>query len=150
MLGDGAVLRFRLGPITVLVHPAHFLVGLMFGLSGAAGLGADATPGAKAAVVVTWIAVVFVSVLVHELGHALAFRAFGYASTVRLVMFGGVTTPETSAPLSWGKDVVSTLAGPLFGASLGLLCWWASRSFAWGESVHQALRLAATANAGWA
>ncbi|HVP61772.1 MAG TPA: site-2 protease family protein [Myxococcaceae bacterium] len=144
------MLRFRLGSITVIVHPAHFLVGLMFGLSGAAQLGAEATPGAKARVIMTWIVVVFVSVLVHELGHALAFRAFGYPSTVQLVMFGGVTTPATDAPLSWGKDVVSTLAGPLFGASLGVLCWWASRAFAWSDTAYRALQLAATANAGWA
>ena len=89
---------------------------------------------------------VFVSVLVHELGHAVAFRAFGYTSTVQLIMFGGVTTPATDAPLSWGKDVVTTLAGPLFGVSLGFLCLWASRSFAWGEEASRALRLAASAN----
>ncbi len=150
MLGDGAVLRLRLGPISVLVHPAHFLVGLMFGLSGAGSLGADATPVARAAMVVTWILVVFVSVLVHELGHALAFRAFGYPSTIQLMMFGGVTTPAIDAPLSWWKDVVSTLAGPLFGASLGFLCLWASGAFPWGETVYRALRIAFTANAGWA
>ena len=150
MLGDEAVLRFRLGPISVLVHPAHFLVGLMFGLSAAGELGDEVTPGAKATLVVTWIVVVFVSVLVHELGHALAFRAFGYPSTIQLVMFGGVTTPAIDAPLSWGKDVVSTLTGPLFGASLGLLCLWASRAFDWGETGYGALRLAGNANIGWA
>ncbi|HUM11982.1 MAG TPA: site-2 protease family protein [Myxococcaceae bacterium] len=142
------MLRFRLGPISVLVHPAHFLVGLVFGLWGVENL--DAGPGAKATLVVTWIVVVFISVLVHELGHALAFRAFGYPSTIQLVMFGGVTTPATDAPLSWGKDVVCTLAGPLFGLSLGLLCWWTSHAFPWGETASRALRLATTANAAWA
>jgi Zn-dependent protease len=122
----------------------------VFGLTSGAELGPEATPAAKAALIVTWILVVFVSVLVHELGHALAFRAFGYPSTVQLILFGGVTTPTTDAPLSWGKDVVSTLAGPVFGASLGLLCWWTSRSFAWSEDVHRGLQLAAVANGGWA
>ncbi|HEY1908875.1 MAG TPA: site-2 protease family protein [Myxococcaceae bacterium] len=150
MLGHWVVLRFRLGPITVLVHPAHFLVGLLFGLTSMGELGPNATPAAKGILILTWIVVVFVSVLVHELGHALAFRAFGYASTVRLIMFGGVTTPATDAPLTWGKDVVSTLAGPIFGAGLGVLCWWASRSFSMSEDLYRALRLAAAANAGWA
>jgi Zn-dependent protease len=148
VLGDLAVLRFRLGSVSVLVQPAHFLTGLVLGLWGLGNV--EATPGEKATILVTWIVVVFVSVLVHELGHALAFRAFGYPSTVQLVMFGGVTTPATDAPLSWGKDVVCTLAGPLFGASLGILCWWASGAFPWGETGSRGLRLAAQANALWA
>lgn len=147
MLGHQAVLRFRLGSIPVLVHPTHFLVGLVFGLTNATGPG---SPGDKLTMVLVWLVVVFVSVLVHELGHALAFRAFGYQATVQLVMFGGVTTPAIDAPLSWGKDVVSTLAGPLFGATLGLLCWWGMRAVPEGQTVHQALQIAAWANFGWA
>jgi Zn-dependent protease len=150
MLGHWAVLRFRLGQITVLVHPVHFLTGLLFGLMSMDSLGPDATPADRAILVFTWMVVVFISVLVHELGHAVAFRAFGYPSTVQLIFFGGVTTPATDAPLSWGKDVVSTLAGPLFGATLGLVCLWASRSVGWSEDLTSALRLAALANAGWA
>jgi hypothetical protein len=65
-------------------------------------------------------------------------------------MFGGVTTPATDTPLTWGKDVVSTLAGPSFGAGLGFVCWWASRSFSMPEDVHRALQLAWMANLGWA
>jgi len=103
----------------VVVHPAHFLFALALGLSSVEsrpqGLG-------SAEVVAVWIVLVFVSVLAHELGHAVAFRAFGYTSTVQLVLFGGVTTPDTDRPLSWGKDVVTTLAGPTAGVLLGLLC----------------------------
>ena len=86
-------------------------------------LSADRPRGLSPAEVVgVWVVLVFVSVLFHELGHALAFRAFGYASTVQLVLLGGVTTPTTDRPLTWGKDVVTTLAGPAFGVTLGLLC----------------------------
>ncbi|MGZ6099268.1 MAG: site-2 protease family protein, partial [Myxococcaceae bacterium] len=105
------MLRFRLGSIPVLVHPGHLLFALALGLSAVSG----SQPLAPAAVVVIWVALVFVSVLLHELGHALAFRAFGYRSSIQLLMFGGVTTPETDQPLPWGKDVVTTLAGPIFG-----------------------------------
>ncbi len=113
------MLRFRLGSISVVVQPAHFLFALALGLS----YSADRPRGVSAAEVVgVWVVLVFVSVLFHELGHALAFRAFGYASTVQLVFLGGVTTPRTDRPLTWGKDVVTTLAGPAFGVSLGLLC----------------------------
>jgi Zn-dependent protease len=151
MLGHRVVLRFRLGQITVVVHPIHFLTGLLFGLMSVQGLGSEATPVDKATQVVTWMVVVFVSVLVHELGHALAFRAFGYPSTVQLIFFGGVTTPATDTPLTWGKDVISTLAGPVFGATLGALCWWgAVRTAGSSEGLSQALQTAAWANAGWA
>ena len=113
------MIRFRIGSIPVLVHPGHWLWGLIFGLTA----GVTDDPGMRIAVVLIWIAIVFVSVLFHELGHALSFRAFGYSPTIQLLMFGGVTTPGTDGPLPWGRDVISTLAGPLFGSSLGVLCW---------------------------
>ena len=115
------MLRFRLGSISVVVHPMHFLFALVLGMSWASQPPRGVSQGA---VLFIWVLLVFVSVLFHELGHAVAFRAFGYASTIQLVFLGGVTTPETDRPLSWGKDVVVTLAGPLFGACLGGLCFW--------------------------
>jgi len=117
VLGLEHVLRFRLGSIQVVVHPAHLLFALALGLS--AGRPAELS---TAEVVGVWVVLVFFSVLFHELGHAVAFRAFGYRSTVQLVLFGGITTPETDQPLTWGKDVISTLAGPAVGVALGVLC----------------------------
>ncbi|HEY3587242.1 MAG TPA: site-2 protease family protein [Myxococcaceae bacterium] len=114
------MLRFRLGSISVVVHPVHFLFALALGLSWASNPPSGVS---QTAVVGIWVVLVFVSVLFHELGHALAFRAYGYSSTVQLLFLGGVTTPNTDRPLSWGKDVVVTLAGPFFGASLGLVCY---------------------------
>jgi Zn-dependent protease len=140
------VLRFRLGSISVVVHPAHFLFALALGLSWAS----SRPPGVpQGAVLVIWVALVFISVLFHELGHALAFRAFGYPSTVQLVFLGGVTTPATDRPLSWGKDVVSTLAGPAFGAFLGLLCMWLLPR-ATGPVGAYALSIGALTNLLWA
>jgi Zn-dependent protease len=74
-------------------------------------------------VVVSWMFIVFVSVLVHELGHAVASRAFGYQPTITLAWLGGHTQPNAPGPIPWGRDVVLTLAGPLFGLLLGLACW---------------------------
>lgn len=45
-----------------------------------------------------WVASVFVSILVHEFGHALAYRAFGQGAHVVLYHFGGLTIPEI-----WGR-----------------------------------------------
>ncbi len=145
MLGHGRVLRFRLGSIPVLVHPGHLLFALALGLSAASG----SQPLSPAAVVVIWVVLVFVSVLLHELGHALAFRAFGYRSSIQLLMFGGVTTPETDQPLPWGKDVVSTLAGPLFGLALGVLCLWLAPRVT-GELARYSFEYGAYTNLVWA
>lgn len=145
MLGHGRVLRFRLGSIPVLVHPGHLLFALALGLSAVSG----DQPLAPAAVVVVWVVLVFVSVLLHELGHALAFRAFGYRSSIQLLMFGGVTIPETREPLPWTKDVVTTLAGPLFGVSLGLLCFWAAPRVS-GDLARYTLEYGAYTNMVWA
>jgi Zn-dependent protease len=45
-----------------------------------------------------WAAVVLVSILVHELGHALAYRRFGQDARIVLYHFGGLAIPET-----WGR-----------------------------------------------
>ncbi len=46
----------------------------------------NATPG-KAALLAVWIGVMFVSILVHELGHTLAFRYFGIQSQIVLSLW---------------------------------------------------------------
>jgi Zn-dependent protease len=45
-----------------------------------------------------WIGVVFVSILVHEFGHALAYRNFGQSAHIVLYHFGGLAIPEI-----WGR-----------------------------------------------
>ena len=141
------MLRFRIGRIPVLVHPGHLVFGLVLGLSAVPG---DRTGAlGPAAIVPIWVALVFVSVLFHELGHAVAFSAFGYRSTIQLLMFGGLTTPETDRPLPWARDVVTTLAGPVFGGALSLLCaWLAVRTT--GDLARYALVWGARTNAVWA
>ena len=45
-----------------------------------------------------WTAVVLFSILVHEMGHALAYRRFGQGARIVLYHFGGLAIPE-----SWGR-----------------------------------------------
>src|SRR5690606_39202292 len=92
--------------------------------------------GSVTFVVVSWMFIVFVSVLVHELGHALASRAFGYQPTITLAWLGGHTHPNAPGPIPWDRDLLLTLAGPLFGLLLGLACWAAHASM---DSPHPAL-----------
>lgn len=65
--------------------------------------------------VITWLAVVLVSILIHELGHALAFRRYGVSSHIVLYHFGGLAIPDAYAV---GGDrphqrIIIAAAGPL-------------------------------------
>jgi Zn-dependent protease len=141
------MLRFRLGRVPVQVHPSHPLVAALFGLLLVEGLLREGDPAhwparvltaapsgsprfllVGAGLVLLWTAIVSLSVLVHELGHAFASRAFGYEARVELAGLGGHTRPHGpgSSPLPWHRDVLLTLAGPLAGLLLGaagLLGW---------------------------
>jgi Zn-dependent protease len=75
------------------------------------------------------IFVIFVSILVHELGHAFAFRRFGQDSYIILHMMGGLTVPESSpiessyaqVRLTPNQNIFISLAGPIAGFLLALV-----------------------------
>lgn len=64
-----------------------------------------------------WIGIIFVSILVHEMGHALASKLFGQKPRIELIAFGGVTYPEGAKLPRW-KEFIVVLDGPLFGFGL--------------------------------
>jgi Zn-dependent protease len=72
-------LNFSLLGIPVRVHPFFWLVALVLGW----GLQDPRR-------LLLWVAVCFVSILVHELGHALAIRYYGWAPYIILYSFGGL------------------------------------------------------------
>jgi Zn-dependent protease len=158
------MLRFRLGSIPVEVHPSHLLIAAVFGFYGLSGEDPGSWPGralassdalthlgAVVAVVVIWVAIVFVSVLVHELGHALVSLAFHYRPSIQLVGLGGLTKPNAPGPIPWQRDVALTVAGPLMGAAFGTLCFLGfSRIDTHWEAARYALSRAAGANFVWA
>ena len=104
-------MRFSLAGIPVRVDVSFWLIMGLFGLQRAT----VSTLGWVAAV--EWVVLVFLGILVHELGHAVAFRAFGRPPEVTLYAMGGLT----SAPgrLSPGRRLVATLAGPGVGFVVG-------------------------------
>jgi len=99
-------LEFTLLGIPVRVMWMFFIIMFVFGSSWQ-----------EPILIVLWVAIAFVSILAHEFGHALVYRAFGVEPSVVLHGFGGLTFGR-SLPIA--KDLVVSLAGPLVGLSIGL------------------------------
>ncbi len=103
--------RFNLFGIPVRVSPTFWLIAILFGISGSLWL------------LPVWVFVIFISILIHELGHALAFRRYGQRSEIVLHFAGGLTIPQqiswgnswASVALSYWQEVFIALAGPVTG-----------------------------------
>jgi Zn-dependent protease len=67
---------------------------------------------------VSWVLVIFVSVIVHEMGHALTAIAFGQKAHIDLLGFGGLTHRYGKKVNAW-RDFLIVFNGPLAGV---LLC----------------------------
>ena len=93
-------LNFRVLGIPVRVHPLFWLVALLLGLGGGDGLD-----------LLFWVGTAFVSILIHELGHALAARSYGWEPWITLHGFGGLASyrPTSRDPKS---QILISLAGP--------------------------------------
>ncbi|MBN1206571.1 MAG: hypothetical protein JXB05_16915 [Myxococcaceae bacterium] len=102
-------LRFRVAGFPVQIHPLFLLTALATGATGYRGVG----------LMLVWSCVVFVSVLIHELGHALAYRRFGGAASIQLHGLGGTTTGEGAEQLTHRQSLWVSLAGPAAGFLLG-------------------------------
>lgn len=74
-----------------------------------------------------WVAIVFVSVLGHELGHAAAMRFFGFAPRIELHGMGGWTLWPDGARPSDKQRLWVTLCGPGIELVAGLAVWLALR-----------------------
>ena len=94
-------LSFRLGKIPVRIHPSFFLIAVIFGLYGT-----------DLRILVAWVAIVFVSVMLHELGHATMGLTFGLSPAIDLHGMGGTTSWSGGPALTTGKRVLVSLAGP--------------------------------------
>lgn len=107
-------LNFRIFDFPVRVHPYFWLLAVLLGMRG------------SAQEVIIWVAVVFVSILVHELGHAFAIRYFGADARIVLHSFGGLAITEQgyrsrNVSRTPTTQVLISLAGPFAGFGLALL-----------------------------
>lgn len=128
------VFQFRLWRFPVIVHVSHLVVSGLIAWSFAQSPRGSTWPDTVLAqpsdpqhaqttvlVVLLWMAMISLSVLVHELGHAMVARYFGYPAHIRLIGLGGQTWAEGGEEMPWHQDVLHTLAGPAAGLVLGLV-----------------------------
>src|SRR5262249_226412 len=71
------------------------------------------------AILVEWLIVIFVSILVHELGHSLVVRLFGLSPQIMLYSMGGLTSWTDEKGISHAKRIAISLAGPFAGFLFG-------------------------------
>lgn len=124
-------LRFALGPIPVRVHPLFWLLAMVLGWD-TVNLGLE--------YLLLWVACVFLSVLVHELGHALAYRYFGTRPEIVLYSFGGLAMADR--PLrSRPQKIITLLAGPGAGFLLLGVVLLSDYVFEWARPSSDSLTL---------
>lgn len=79
---------------------------------------------------VAWIVIVFISILIHEMGHALTARMYGSSVAIELNGLGGLTrwsTPE--ADVTPGRRALIAAAGSAVGLLFGGLVWVVANQF---------------------
>lgn len=108
------MMKFNLfGNVPVTVHPIFWAFSAMI-----AWISASTIPEG-----ILWIMIIFVSVLVHEMGHALTAKAFGQKTEIELQALGGVTQRSGGVALKPWKEALIVLNGPLAGFFLCGLFW---------------------------
>lgn len=116
-------LNWRMFGIPVRVHPTFWLVSAVF-----------AWPHADRGIAfwLVGIACMFVSLMAHELGHALMFRCYHMDSGILLYSFGGLTIPDGRLPQrSW--RIIVTLAGPFANFLLLGIVWGSNYVEPWAR-----------------
>jgi len=111
-------LRFSIAGIPIRVHPLFWLIAILFGSSSN-----------SLVHILLWIVAIFVSILIHELGHAFAMRFYGQRSQIVLHGAGGLTIPEqipwgggyANVALSPNQDILISMAGPGAGFLFAIL-----------------------------
>jgi Zn-dependent protease len=138
----GSGLQLRVLGFPVSVHPSFFLLAAILAFSG----------GLTLTEIAIWIVLVAVSVLVHELGHAVVARRFGAAPEIDLYGLGGVTRYSADATPTRARSVAVAVAGPATGIVLGLLLLaylFAGPRYDEGSTTQFVLAVAIYVNLGW-
>ena len=108
-------LHFRIFDFPVRVHPLFWLIAVLLGISG----GTQGTPPVKLFI---WVVAMFISIVVHELGHTFMQRRHGGRPRIVLHSFGGlaISEGEDQSPRS---QIEIALAGPMAGFLLAIVAF---------------------------
>lgn len=101
------------GKIPISIHPLFWVTAILIGFLNSMSLVGT----------FVWIFVILVSVLVHEMGHALTALSFGLQPRVELVALGGVTFHQ-GEKLPFFKQFLIVFNGPLFGFLLFVVAYF--------------------------
>ena len=106
-------MRFRLFGIPTEIQLGFWFIAVI--------LGVDRLQSARQYLIVEWVAVVLLSILIHELGHAFAMIRHGLRPEITLYTMGGLTSTPASGMgrLSRGQRIFVSFAGPLAGFIFG-------------------------------
>ncbi|APR79524.1 Hypothetical protein A7982_04871 [Minicystis rosea] len=116
---------FRLFGIPITIRGWFWITAVLFSLGSIDVAGVWAVP----IIVLSML----VSILVHELGHALAVRRHGIAPAITLHAMGGTTTSDDSRLDRFQRAMID-LAGPMAGFALGALVYFGGRALPPGTS----------------
>lgn len=129
--------------IPVRIHPLFWLLAALIGW-----LSTAHSPSWPLLTLV-WVVIIFLSVLFHEVGHALTARLFGQKCEIHLLPFGGLTK-RTVEKLRLSQEFLIVLNGPLFSLLLYFLAEALLSSLAPSTSLFSyALSVTAGVNLFW-
>jgi Zn-dependent protease len=142
---SGRGLAFSLFGVPIRVASSFWFIAILFGLQD---VGQSGNTGQAIAEALTWTAIVFVSILLHEFGHATAARVFGAEPAITLHALGGLTQFEArgmTRPQRW----LISFAGPAAGLLLGIAVFVGSRVIPHGPEAVSIVRSILWVNIGW-
>jgi Zn-dependent protease len=101
----------RIFGFPVELKPSFFLISILLGYGSSTSVPAIAA----------WTAMVGVAVLIHELGHAFAYRRYGHGARIELYSMGGLTYSTGGPQLRPLQSALVSFAGPAAGFALAAL-----------------------------
>lgn len=116
----GSVLRFSLFRIPITVRGSFLVIAVLLGFSGIQ----------EPAFIVAWVLIVFVSILIHEFGHAFAARSLGAEVAIELNGIGGLTRWSVpAAHFGPGRRAFVAFSGSAVGVIFGGIVWAVAAQF---------------------
>jgi Zn-dependent protease len=112
-------MRFSLFGIPVEIQMSFWLIAVLLDID-------TLLRGQHKFLILVWVAVVFFSIMLHELGHSLAMMRHGMRPEITLHMLGGLTSSHGMNSLTRRQRIFVSFAGPLAGFCLAALVFLAT------------------------